>query len=142
MDKKEDHSFVVVAGEDMYPAIKVCERLEIKAVSPNQIRVGDVIVFRRYVLIAHRVLCILRYGSEFFFLTHGDKCVDVDSPVPYRKVLGIATGKSTPMTSRTRNKILFGSLLLWYLVGARLLSNSAIRRLHKIILHITSIRLC
>jgi signal peptidase I len=142
MNKKKERSLVVVKGEDMYPSMNVGEKLGIEAVSPKQIRVGDVIVFYRYVLIAHRVLGILCYGSEYFFLTRGDKCGDVDSPVSYRDVLGRVVGKSTPIFLRTRNKILFASLLLWYLLASPLLSNPVIRRLNKIAVHISSICLC
>lgn len=139
MYKKEERRLVVVAGEDMYPAIKVGETLEIEAVSSNQIRVGDVIVFHRYVSIAHRVLGILRYDDKYFFFTRGDKCTDIDSPIHSRNVLGRVVGKSIQMIFRTRNKILFASLLLWCLLEYHLSNNPIIKRLHKIVFHIVSL---
>lgn len=142
MYDKEDQGLVVVAGEDMSPTIKVGEVLKVEYVPPDQIRVGDVIVFHRYVLIAHRVLGILRKGSEYFFFTHGDRCKDIDSPVHFGSVLGRVLGKSVRMTFRTRDKVLLASLLLWYLLASSLLSNPVIRRFHKIELHITSVCLC
>lgn len=139
VSQKEERSLVVVAGEDMSPAIKVGERLEIASVSPDQIRVGDIIVFQRYVLIAHRVLGTLRHRHEYFFFTQGDKCTDIDSPVCHRNILGRVVGKSIRMVFPTRNKIIFASLLIWYLLASPLLYNSVIRRSHKIALHIASL---
>ena len=139
MDGKERLILIVAAGDDMYPALKAKERLEVESVPPSQIRVGDVIVFHRYVPIAHRVLSILHCGSEYFFLTKGDRCRFVDSPVPYRKVIGKVLGKSLPMAFQTRNKILFALFLLWHLFIHSFLKNPVVRRLNKFMLYVLSL---
>jgi signal peptidase I len=139
MHRKEKHSLVVVDGDDMNPAISIGERLEIEAVPPEQIMAGDIIVFRRYVLIAHRVLSTLRYGRQYFFLTHGDKCVNVDLPVPYMKVVGRVIDRSGPISHRKRNKILFAILLSWCLPTSHILNIPIIRRLNKMVIHFTSL---
>jgi signal peptidase I len=138
MNRKDSKSLIVVAGNDMSPAIEMGETLEVEDVSPSQIRTGDVILFRRYVSIAHRVVGLLRDRSGYFFFTHGDKCIDLDSPVHQRYVVGRVVGKSVPMIFPTRSRILFAFLLLWYMPVSRLLNNPVVRRFHQTMLHVVS----
>jgi signal peptidase I len=139
MSGKDMASLIVVAGDDMSPALKTGETLEVDAIPPNRIRVGDVIVFRRYVLIAHRVVGLLRFRSKYFFFTHGDKCAELDSPVYQKEFVGKVLGKSLPIRIRLRTKILFSCLLLWYLPISHMLNYPVVRSAHKTVLHVVSI---
>lgn len=139
MNRKRCASLVVVAGDDMSPAIETGETLEVDVVSPSRIRVGDVIVFRRYVLIAHRVVGLLRFRSEYFFFTHGDKCVKLDSPVHQEELVGKVLGKSLPIKVGLGSKMLLSCLLLWYLPLSHMLNYPMVRRFHITVLHVVSI---
>lgn len=131
-------SLTVAGGDDMYPALRIGEELEIETVPPEGISAGDVIVFNRCVLIAHRVVGTLKRGSEYFFLTHGDKCPCFDSPVPSQIVIGRVVGKSIPMLFATRTKILFAAILLWHSATCCLLGNPIMRRLNRMVLRKSS----
>jgi len=127
----------ILEGEDMSPTLEKGETINIKKVAVKEIKAGDIIVFKRYVLIAHRVICSLRFGAGFF-LTKGDKCLNVDSPISYNNVLGQVVGKSIPKKTKKRNKILFSVLLSSYLICLPFLNKKVIRKMYKLHIKITS----
>jgi signal peptidase I len=127
----------ILNGEDMSPVLKIGEEINVKKVKAKEINVGDIIVFKRYVLIAHRVVCLLNF-RERFFLTQGDKCVNVDSPVPYSVVLGKVVGKSIPIKQKKRCKILFATLLFNHIIFSQFLSNHVIRKMYRFHIRLVS----
>ncbi|MDI9643815.1 MAG: hypothetical protein QFX35_01200 [Candidatus Verstraetearchaeota archaeon] len=126
----ESITVVVAGGDDMSPAITLGEPLELEAVEPDQIRQGDVIVFRRYVLIAHRVLWSARIHGRTYFITRGDQCPYIDSPVDSRILVGRAKRKWRWVQTSLRSRILFSVAILWYIVGTKLIRGRAFRVLN------------
>lgn len=120
---------LVMGGDDMMPSIGPRESLRIVRVEPPSIRLGDVIVFRRYVPIAHRVVGRLHAFSRWYFLTKGDRCPFVDSPVSEEMLLGVVEGKSSASKGGTRKTAAFSFILLWFLATG-FLKGRAMRRLN------------
>lgn len=120
-------TLVVAGGDDMSPAITLGEPLELEVVGPDQIRHGDVIVFRRHVLIAHRVLWSARIRGRAYFITRGDRCPYIDSPVDSGVLVGRAKGKWIGVRTSLRSRILFSVSILWYIVGKKLIKGRAFR---------------
>lgn len=118
---------IAAGGDDMSPAISPGERLIIEEAGPGEIRGGDVIVFKRHVPIAHRVVWSVKaFGSAYFF-TKGDLCPYIDSPVHERELIGRVAGKSLHSEVGLRNKLLLSAALLGYLALSKLLTGRAFR---------------
>jgi signal peptidase I len=120
---------IVMGGDDMAPSISPSESLKIASIEPASVRLGDVIVFRRYVPIAHRVVGRLRANGHWYFFTKGDRCPLIDSPVGEEAVLGMVEGKSAAAKKGARKTAAFAFILLWFL-RTGFLRGRAMRRLN------------
>ncbi len=88
---------LVVKSGSMEPTLKVGDVIVIEPASPEDIKVGDVIVFWNPWygnLVVHRVVHITEEGVY----TRGDANAGIDpwSPVPYRSIVGKWTGFKIP----------------------------------------------
>ena len=122
---------VVMGGDDMAPSISPSESLKVASIQPASVRLGDVIVFKRYVPIAHRVVGRLRANGCWYFFTKGDRCPFIDSPVGEEAVLGMVEGKSAAEKEGTRKMAAFAFILLWFLLTG-FLRGRAMRRLNSL----------
>ena len=93
-------------GQSMHPTIKNGEAVLVEPIKPEQVNVGDIILylFHRGV-IAHRVLRIERRAENQFLITRGDASRTNDAPVPAVDVLGRVVavergGRSIALTGR------------------------------------------
>jgi len=120
---------LVMGGDDMMPSISPSERLKIGWVEPSSIRLGDVIVFKRYVPIAHRVVGRLHAFNGWHFLAKGDRCPFVDSPVSEEMLLGVVEGKHMTTKAGTKTVAAFSFILLWFLATGSL-KGRTVRRLN------------
>jgi len=68
-------------GESMEPIFKNGDRVKIEPIEPKSIRVGDIIVFNRNILICHRVWGRFKKDGRLYFLERGDNstCMGVVS---------------------------------------------------------------
>ena len=75
------YRLIPTRGDSMEPAISAGSVLLVRPTAPEQVRVGDVIVFSEptegSVYIAHRVVVLANYGRRLAALTKGD-----NNPVP------------------------------------------------------------
>ena len=88
---------LVVKSGSMEPTLRVGDVIVIEPASPEDIKVGDVIVFWNPWygnLVVHRVVHITEEGVY----TRGDANAGIDpwSPVPYRSIVGKWTGLKIP----------------------------------------------
>lgn len=120
---------LVMGGDDMMPSIGPRDSLKVARADPSSIGLGDVIVFKRYVPIAHRVVGRLNAFGRWYFLTKGDRCPFVDSPVSEGMLLGVVEGKSAPTKVGTKTEAAFSFILLWFLATGPL-KGRAMRRLN------------
>lgn len=72
-----ENPYLVVSSGSMFPTLNVGDLIIVKRIDPAQIRIGDIIVFRKPLdpekLIVHRVVKIVKKGlNEYLFTTHGD----------------------------------------------------------------------
>jgi signal peptidase I len=81
-----------VKGVSMRPFILEGDALEIQAVQPERIRLGDVVLYRAGTerLLAHRVVGFRKESGESFFLLQGDAARQRDGWVAGHQVLGRA----------------------------------------------------
>jgi len=88
LKQAQQQTWLPFVGVSMSPYIKEGDMLLVQhALRP--IRLGDVIVFRRAgAFIAHRVVCIKKYGNKSVYRTKGDNICSFDAPVPQSSVLG------------------------------------------------------
>lgn len=90
---------MVVASGSMRPFLNVGDIVVFRGVEPEEVEVGDVIAFvvaprfqRQYnypPVIAHRVVEVIRVGSDLYFQTKGDATENDPFTVPARDVIGI-----------------------------------------------------
>lgn len=79
---------IPVVGTSMYPFLREGDHVLITH-DWGKIRLGDIVVFRRNeALFAHRVVKILRTGTEFACVTKGDNAAQCDLPVNGREIMG------------------------------------------------------
>uniref|UniRef100_A0A7C3F2C9 Signal peptidase I n=1 Tax=Candidatus Methanomethylicus mesodigestus TaxID=1867258 RepID=A0A7C3F2C9_9CREN len=117
----------VVGGDDMSPSIRPGERLRITPAASDRIVAGDVIVFKRHVLIAHRVMGAARAFGRTYFITRGDRCPYIDSPVSEDLVAGIIIGKRLRLVTSLRQRVALTGVVLWYIAAVRVLRGRAFR---------------
>lgn len=90
-----------VRGNSMYPLLKEGDIIIVKRPGPNEIAVGDIIVYRsvRGGLIVHRVVGVTKVDGDYFFRTKGDNNPLEDHflgeyegglGVPSHRVVGVA----------------------------------------------------
>ena len=89
--------FLVVESGSMYPILKVGDVIMISSVRPEDLRVGDVIVYYKpgtSQLIVHRIVKIARSGVY----TKGDANPGIDfwCPIPYENIVGRWNGLKIP----------------------------------------------
>ncbi|MEM3346409.1 MAG: signal peptidase I, partial [Desulfurococcaceae archaeon] len=84
----------VVKGESMFPLLREGDLVIIVRVKPEDIGVGDIIVFRtpNGRLVVHRVIDVVEVDGRKYYVTMGDnnRVRDVYYPVgvPYDRVIG------------------------------------------------------
>lgn len=114
----------------MSPSIMRGEELKIERVAPSEVAVGDVIVFKRHVLIGHRVLGKVRFMGRHYFMARGDRCPYIDSPVSDRILVGRVPGKRIPLATSLRHTFVFTAMLCWYIPASRFSKTRAFRRVN------------
>ena len=92
------YPIVVVEGVSMEPTYIQGDLLVLKGIPAQDIKLGDVVVYRRTVnsmLIVHRVVAIKTISGELYFTTQGDNRQTNPSPdypdVPAEDVVGTVT---------------------------------------------------
>ncbi len=97
-------AFVVVEGKSMLPTLWTGDIVVAIRVPPEEIRVGDVIVFRALAdnhLVIHRVIEVNVVGSNYYYVTKGDNNIIPDNfvpsiegalGIPYERVEGVVVG--------------------------------------------------
>lgn len=76
-------------GHSMHPTIKDGEMITVEPVTLGDIKSGDIILYQlKRGVIAHRVVCVEREGSQLRFILRGDSSVTCDAPVEAEKILG------------------------------------------------------
>ena len=123
MKKNNFELLHVAGGDDMVPSITPGEKILLEKTPVQKIQIGDVIVFRRDILIAHRVIEKIRLGSKYYFFTIGDACKFLDSPVSEENVIGKVVGKSDYRKNSLRCSIALRLLLFFYLIDTLFLHN-------------------
>ncbi|WFO76330.1 signal peptidase I [Desulfurococcaceae archaeon MEX13E-LK6-19] len=88
-----DVPIAVVEGKSMFPLLREGDIVFIKKVSPEDIHVGDVIVYEyRGKYIIHRVIKVIHQNGKTYYVTKGDNNFVIDPyyepGVPYDKVKG------------------------------------------------------
>ncbi len=102
----------VVSGTSMLPLFREGDIVLLYKPPPNEIRVGDVVVYKRcgggYII--HRVIDVVRIDNRYYYRTKGDNnpyddsrlrqfyeyspikiCSDIRTPgIPYERIVGVA----------------------------------------------------
>lgn len=87
----------VVKGYSMYPILREGDLVFAYKPKPNEIQVGDVIIYRGINgdLIIHRVIKVVVVGNKYYYVTKGDNNQLPDYPefqgpgIPYERVEGV-----------------------------------------------------
>ena len=76
------YQMIAIASNSMVPVYERGDAIILKKVDANSIEIGDIIVFKRnMILVAHRVVKIKEESSKFYFYTKGDANNSVDSGI-------------------------------------------------------------
>jgi hypothetical protein len=75
---------LTLQGRSMLPLVPPGSRIRVRAVSPDEVRPGDVVVLMGPRLICHRVIICDSQQVQ----TRGDNCTTADHAVPFHAVLG------------------------------------------------------
>lgn len=71
-----------VRGQSMFPWIRDGDEIQVAPVAVDQVRVGDIVFFRRgRLLLAHRVIRRLGGGETVQWVTRGDNHLQDDGPI-------------------------------------------------------------
>jgi ribosomal protein S18 acetylase RimI-like enzyme len=82
-----------VAGWSMYPALGKGDQLTVEAASPEQLQVGDLLLFHDHGrLVCHRLVAMQKTGTEPRLITKGDAATGCDAPLQPEQVLGRVVG--------------------------------------------------
>ena len=99
-------------GGSMYPTIKDGEAVTVEPISPNNVRCGDIVLYKSdHRVIAHRIVGVRkREGGPLSFILRGDASESCDEPVRADEILGKVIsverdGRNINLTSR-RSKLL------------------------------------
>ncbi len=86
--------FAVVEGKSMEPLLQTGDLVLVSKASPNQIHVGDIVVYRSTYgeLIIHRVIKVMRIDGRYVYLIKGDNNLVPDGDIPYNMILGKVIG--------------------------------------------------
>ena len=80
-----------VVSDSMYPVIKRGNQVLVEKADPDQVRFGDIVVFRRSgTLVTHRVIGKSKLGGEYHLLEKGDANLQ-STLVPVKDVIGRIT---------------------------------------------------
>lgn len=92
--------FLVVASGSMQPTLNIGDVIIIKRVNPEELKVGDIIVFNppqpyyNGVPWVHRIVSIQKVGNEIYFKTKGDANTYPDPfTLTKNNIIGVMIGK-------------------------------------------------
>jgi len=87
---EDDHSLSYkMRGNSMYPTLKPGDIGKVEKCSPQELKVGDIIVFRlNNILIGHRLIKISNENDELVFIAKGDNSPTTDLPFKSDAFLG------------------------------------------------------
>jgi len=78
-----------VEGESMCPMLKRGDIITIRGTSPENIRLGDIVVFATNgTLCTHRLIMKISRGERFILVTKSDSAFVIDRPFCDKKLLG------------------------------------------------------
>jgi len=79
-------------GNSMYPTLKDGEWGHVEKCRPDQLKIGDIVVFKAHEkLIAHRLIGIIQQNGMLTFIAKGDKNKDKDDPFTSESLVGKIT---------------------------------------------------
>jgi len=88
-----EHPFMVVVGNSMYPTLKDGDLIVVKKVNPNELSVGDIIVYESPLdpesRIVHRIIEIVSYNPPAFRVKGDNR----DTPDPWIVTSDMIIGK-------------------------------------------------
>ena len=121
-----EYPIVVVSSESMVPTLNVGDLLILKGIPPEDIKVGDIIVFRATWLpsseppVVHRVVAIENRSGILYFYTKGDNNRFRDpAPAPQQNVIGVVIfviPRIGIISLWLRQSGIFGPLILFIII--------------------------
>ena len=124
---------VKAEGYSMYPSIKPGSQILIEPVAdeyfPSQ---GEIIAWKRKSgLVVHRLVRIVKEGSNTLYITRGDSCAYEDQPVTHDQIAGkviqVETSSGSPLAYGDKlirkPSYLYNRLMVWVLVRVRKIFN-------------------
>jgi len=79
-------------GVSMYPTLKAGDTAQVQKCSPEDLKIGDIVIFKSYdLLVGHRLIKISIQNGKKIFITKGDKCSKIDLPFTSDELLGKLT---------------------------------------------------
>lgn len=86
----ENHSLSIrMQGFSMFPTLKQGDIAEVEKCSPDDLKIGDIVVFKsNKKLIAHRLLKVINQNNTLFFIAKGDKNYHFDEPFKKNEIVG------------------------------------------------------
>ncbi|MFA6581627.1 MAG: signal peptidase I [Paludibacter sp.] len=86
----DNHSLSIrMQGYSMYPTLRIGDIGQVEKCSPDDLRIGDIVVFKsNNKLIAHRLINIINRDGIQLFITNGDKNYHKDPPFTSEALVG------------------------------------------------------
>lgn len=86
-------SFFETAGFSMWPFIKQGERLIIKKIPVENLKIGDIILYQKdNQFVCHRLLRLVKHKNKYLLYTRGDNSNSSLEPINEQMFLGKAMG--------------------------------------------------
>lgn len=80
---------LILGGNSMYPHLRNKDYVTITKTSFNQLKIGDIIVFKaKFKYVAHRIIKIRKTDEGMQILPKGDSCKKPDNPILQDKYIG------------------------------------------------------
>jgi len=80
---------ITASGYSMYPAIRPGNTIIIKPVDEDDLKCGSIIAWKREKdMVVHRLVLAYESDNKKYYITRGDSCKSLDSPVTHDMIAG------------------------------------------------------
>lgn len=104
---------LTVGGSSMFPVLKSGDEIVIEKWNPEDLKIGDVVVFKNaQKWVAHRVHDLKKESNNSFLITKGDSCKQKDKPILHDDFIG----KVTSFYRKGKQKQMRNTLISWLII--------------------------
>jgi signal peptidase I len=93
VNNSEELLFFETSGFSMWPFLKTKEKVVVKKVSPDNLKIGDIILYRLdNQMVCHRLVRKVACGSGYLLYARGDASTNLAEPITEKALAGKVIG--------------------------------------------------